>query len=226
VLVILNCVPVNVKPVPAVYVPAPENCTHTIAVVPTTTFSVVCTQPVSAYVLPCWIKVKSPPDNSTLVSASVALVSTVPPVAQVYIPFHACVVSFLIRTRAPFVSDTPSIVLNAVPNVKVAPTPKMPLLYVTVPPDMVAKDAVDATRHGACTFNPAVAESTYCFVANCSGLVGSCVTVTLVNPAGVNDVPPRAIFVVPSVIELLVSALFGMLVNVFELPLMVLLVNV
>ena len=48
-LLILNCEPVNVNPVPAVYCPAPENCTNVIAVVPTTSevALVVQTQPVS-----------------------------------------------------------------------------------------------------------------------------------------------------------------------------------
>ena len=68
--------------------------------------------------------------------------------------------------------------------------------------------------------------STYCLVANCKADTGSCVTVTDVKPAGVNDVAPRAIVVVPSVIDELVSALFGMSVNVFDDPDIDLLVKV
>ena len=70
------------------------------------------------------------------------------------------------------------------------------------------------------------AASTYCLVAKSSAFTGSCVTVTEVNPAGVNDVPPSAMFVVPSVIELFVRALLGMLVNVFNPASIVLLVSV
>ena len=73
----LNVVPVNVKPVPAVYVPAPENCVNTIFEVPIVGLSVVCTQPVSACVLPDVTKKKSPPAASALVSKSVDLVKTV-----------------------------------------------------------------------------------------------------------------------------------------------------
>ena len=61
VLEILNSVPFNVKPVPAVYEPAPENCTNTIGVVPIVTGAfVVQTQPVSANVVPCSTKVNAP----------------------------------------------------------------------------------------------------------------------------------------------------------------------
>jgi hypothetical protein len=52
------------------------------------------------------------------------------------------------------------------------------------------------------------------------------VTVTLLKPAGANDVPPKAMFVVPSVMLLLVRALLGMLESVFVEPLMDLLVSV
>ena len=57
-------------------------------------------------------------------------------------------------------------------------------------------------------------------------LTGSCVTVTLVNPAGASDVAPNAMLVVPSVIELLVNDAFAMLLNVLLAPLIVLLVSV
>jgi hypothetical protein len=39
--------------------------------------------------------------------------------------------------------------------------------------------------------------STYCLVAKSSAAVGSCVTVTVVNPPNVSAVPPKEIFVVP-----------------------------
>ena len=68
--------------------------------------------------------------------------------------------------------------------------------------------------------------STYCFVANCKLVVGSCVTVTDVKPTGAKDVAPNAMLVVPSVIELFVNALFGIFVNVFDAPLIDLPVNV
>ena len=57
-------------------------------------------------------------------------------------------------------------------------------------------------------------------------MVGSCVTVTDVKPVGANDVPPNAMLVVPNVIEELVSAELGMLVNVLVEPLIDLFVSV
>jgi hypothetical protein len=63
-------------------------------------------------------------------------------------------------------------------------------------------------------------------VANCNADVGSCVTATEVNPANVEAVPPRLIAVEPIVKDELVSALFGMFVNVLAEPDMDLLVNV
>lgn len=68
--------------------------------------------------------------------------------------------------------------------------------------------------------------STYCLVASCNAKVGSAVTVTLVKPAGASEVPPKAMFVVPSVMLLLVSALLGMLVRVLVEPLIDLFVKV
>ena len=56
--------------------------------------------------------------------------------------------------------------------VKVAPTPAVPLSYVTVPPDMVATVPVDATLQGACTANPCATSSTYCLVAASVDAVG------------------------------------------------------
>ena len=73
----LNCVQFNVNTSPAVYVPAPLNCVQTILLVPITGLSVVCTQPLSAYVLPKFTNVKSPPATSALVSKSVARVNVV-----------------------------------------------------------------------------------------------------------------------------------------------------
>ena len=54
----LNVVPVNVNPVPAVYVPAPLNCVNVISVEPIVAPALfVHTQPVSALVNPCSMKV-------------------------------------------------------------------------------------------------------------------------------------------------------------------------
>ena len=72
-----NCCPVKVKPAPAVYVPAPENCVNTMLLVPITTLSVVCTQPVSPFCVPDIINKKSPPATSAVVSKSVARTITV-----------------------------------------------------------------------------------------------------------------------------------------------------
>ena len=46
--------------------------------------------------------------------------------------------SFLTRILMPFDSVTPSIVVYEPVVVRVAPTPAVPLLYVTVPPEMLA----------------------------------------------------------------------------------------
>jgi len=66
--------PVSVSPVPAVKVPAPENCDHGRAVVPSVppAFAVQ-TKPQSAFVVPCSIKVKAEVSSSH-VSASVVRV--------------------------------------------------------------------------------------------------------------------------------------------------------
>ena len=63
-------------------------------------------------------------------------------------------------------------------------------------------------------------------MANCKADTGSCVTVTEVRPAGVREVAPKAIVVVPSVIDEFVRALFGMFVSVLDEPLIDLLVRV
>ena len=46
---IANEDPVNVNPVPAVYVPAPENCVNSMASEPRVATSFTCTQPVFAF---------------------------------------------------------------------------------------------------------------------------------------------------------------------------------
>jgi hypothetical protein len=61
--------------------------------------------------------------------------------------------------------------------------------------------------------------STYCFVAKSRAATGFWVTVTEVRPAGVKDVPPSAMFVVPNVIELFVRLELPILVRVFADPL-------
>ena len=73
----LNVSPVNVSPVPARYVPAPENCTQSIGSVPTTVTSSICTQPVELYNVPAVTNVKSPPAISAAVLKSSARVNTV-----------------------------------------------------------------------------------------------------------------------------------------------------
>ena len=76
-LVMLNCVPVNVNPVPAVYVPAPENCDQVTAVTPSVPPGLtVHTQPVSPNVAPSWINVNAD-TNSAQLFASVVLVQPV-----------------------------------------------------------------------------------------------------------------------------------------------------
>ena len=77
----LNCVPIKLKPaaVLAVNAPPPENCAHTIFVVPTVTGAlVVHTYPESALIAPASTKVNAPgisPLGDPL-SKSVDLVST------------------------------------------------------------------------------------------------------------------------------------------------------
>ena len=76
-VLVLNTEPFSTRPadVLAVYAPAPENCVNTILLVPITTLSVVCTQPVSACVAPETTNKKSPPDTSAVVSKSIDRVS-------------------------------------------------------------------------------------------------------------------------------------------------------
>ena len=81
--------------------------------------------------------------------------------------------------------------------------------------------AVVATNTGALVFKPWAILSTYCLVANCNALTGSCVTATLVKPPNVRLVAPSAMFVVPIVTELFVSELLPILVSVFVEPLIV-----
>ena len=64
----LNTLPVNVSPVPAVYVPAPENCVKSIGSVPIVVTLDVCTQPVLSYCVPAVTNVKSPDSISGTVS--------------------------------------------------------------------------------------------------------------------------------------------------------------
>ena len=77
VLAILNVEPVNVNPVPALYSPAPLNCSNSIGSVPTVVTSSICTQPVLLYSVPSVTNKKSPPAISAPVSKSVARVNTV-----------------------------------------------------------------------------------------------------------------------------------------------------
>ena len=68
-----NVVPANVKPPPAVYVPAPENCENTSAVVHNViASSVVSTQPVFPFVVPSDTNVNIPAVTSALRFASSA----------------------------------------------------------------------------------------------------------------------------------------------------------
>ena len=68
--------------------------------------------------------------------------------------------------------------------------------------------------------------STYCLVANCNAVVGSCVTATEVNPPTVKDDAPNAMFVDPTVKELFTNAALAMFDNVLLDALIVLLVSV
>ena len=72
-----NTEPFNANPadVLAVYVPALENCANTTLLVPTTTLSVVCIQPVSACVTPDNTNKKSPPASPEVSSMSVERVN-------------------------------------------------------------------------------------------------------------------------------------------------------
>ena len=66
--------PLKDNPVPAVYVPAPENCANAIAVVPTVTVALfVHTHPVSAFTVPSSTKTKAD-GNSAAASISTARV--------------------------------------------------------------------------------------------------------------------------------------------------------
>ncbi len=60
--------------------------------------------------------------------------------------------------------------------------------------------------------------STYCFVANCKAVVGSCVTATEVKPPRVKLEAPNAIAVVPTVTDEFVRLALAMLVSVFAEP--------
>ena len=74
----LNCEPIKLKPaeVLAVNAPPPENCAHTIFVVPTVTGAlVVQTNPESALIVPASTKVKAPGISAAALK-SVDLVST------------------------------------------------------------------------------------------------------------------------------------------------------
>ena len=69
-----NCVPESVMPEPAVYVPAPENCVHGIAVVPSVPpWSAVQVQPVLPFTVPCSTK-QNAPGTSLQLSMSLARV--------------------------------------------------------------------------------------------------------------------------------------------------------
>ena len=137
VLAILNSLPFNANPVPAVYVPAPENCTQTTGLVPTVVTGSGITQPVLSYRVPAVTNVKSPPAISVGVLKSSARVNTVL-LVRTYIPLCAVFASFLTRIRMSFANVTPSIVVYVPVVVNVAPTPDVPLLYVIVPPEIVA----------------------------------------------------------------------------------------
>ena len=90
-----------------------------------------------SYNVPAVTNVKSPPAISTGVSKSAERVNTVLLVTS-YIPLFAAVTSFLTRIRIPTDNVTPSIVVYVPVVVNVAPTPLVPLLYVTVPPEILA----------------------------------------------------------------------------------------
>jgi len=66
----LNELPVSVNPLPARYVPAPENCVKTIASVPIVAGLLVCTHPVLAFAVPEYTNTKSPESTSDAVSKS------------------------------------------------------------------------------------------------------------------------------------------------------------
>lgn len=68
--------------------------------------------------------------------------------------------------------------------------------------------AVVAHATGALVLKPCATLSTYCLVANCNEVVGSCVTVTDVKPPKVKLVLPKEMLVVPMVNELFASIVF------------------
>ena len=117
--------------------PAPENCTQITGLVPTVVTGSVITQPVLSYTVPAVTNVKSPPSISAGVLKSAARVNTVA-LVRTYIPLFAVVTSSLTRIRIPSDNVTPSIVVYEPVVVSVAPTPLVPLSYVTVPPEILA----------------------------------------------------------------------------------------
>ena len=74
VLVMLKELPDNDRPVPLVYVPAPENCVKVNAVDPRVTVGFVNTHPEEALIEPCSTNVNNPDVTLADVLASVALV--------------------------------------------------------------------------------------------------------------------------------------------------------
>lgn len=86
--------------------------------------------------------------------------------------------------------------------------------------------AVVAATQDALGSSPWATASTYCLVARSRAAVGSCVTVTVVNPPKVRLDAPKAIAVVPTVSDELVRLAFAMLVRVLVDPLIDLLVRV
>lgn len=74
--------------------------------------------------------------------------------------------------------------------------------------------------------NPVTMASTYCLVAKSKLAVGSCVTVTEVNPSNIAAVPPRETEVLPNVTLLLVKLELAIADSVLDEPLIVLLVSV
>ena len=152
----LKTLPVNVNPVPALYVPAELNCAQMICVVPTVIGAlVVQTHPVSAKVDPASTKVNAP-GISVPVSKSVERVNingneTEPTCVTTYIPLNAAdsvvvftyaPTSFFRRTRLPTDGVFPSMLSAPLDElVNVAPTPLDPLLYVYPLPN---NDVVDA----------------------------------------------------------------------------------
>ena len=91
---------------------------------------------------------------------------------RTYIPLFAAVTSFLTRIRISFDNVTPSMVVYDPVVVNVAPTPAVPLLYVTTPPEIVANVPVVAALQLSCIFKPCATSSTYCLVAASVELTG------------------------------------------------------